>query len=341
MFVDTKGSFAGSYGEGLELTTVDFGPKMGNADMALTAKLHALLDEYGLDYFETTNLIAFATECFEKGILTKEDTDGLELVWGNANAALGIVNKIVDKQGFGVVLAEGVKRAAEAIGNGAEKYAMQAKGQALVGRDPRTSKGWGLAYAVSNRGPCHVRAHIPETYPANAWDASVHKILAKYDNPTDPLSEEGKAELVRWYEDIQAFKNCMEICLYTIYPWMIPSGSEAEMLTRLFRAVTGTCMEESDLLIIGERINNIERAFNVREGLSRKDDTLPARVLEEPYPDGPAKGQTVNLDLMIDEYYEFRGWDKATGFPKKEKLCELQLENVADELQRMDRLSKS
>ncbi len=339
LYVIPEGPYAGTYGEGLELTLVNFGPLMGNEDMDLLAKLHALLDEYGLEYFETADLIAFCTECFERGILTKEDTGGLELAWGRAESALGLVEQIVRREGLGDILAEGIKRASESIGRGAEKYAMQAKGQTLVGRDVRASKGWGLAYAVSSRGPCHVRAALPEGYPENAWDASVQKILRKYKDPTNPLLEEGKGELVQWHENLTAFKNSMNLCLFTLYPYNIRSRSQPEMLARLYSAVTGFDIDEDEVLVAGERITNLERAFNIREGLTRKDDTLPQRMLKEPYPDGPAKGQVVDLEPMIDEYYEFRGWDKDSGFPKKSKLLELELGDVADELQSMGKLA--
>jgi len=339
MFVVTDGLYAGAYGEGLELTTIDFGPKIGNQDMDFLVYLHDLLDGYGLDYFELTALISFATECFEKGILTKQDTDGLEFTWGNADAALGLIEKIVQKKGFGLVFAEGLKRASETIGRGSEKYAMQVKGQTIPPRDPRTSKGWGLGYAVASRGPCHMRAVIPETHPKDMWDTSVHNILEKYHEPPNNLLEEGKGELTKWYEDLVAFKNCLQICYYSIYPWMTPSGSETKALANLYYLVTGISIGDEELLRIGERVNNVERAFNIREGLVRADDTLPERFMKEPYPEGPAKGQVINLEPMIDEYYEFRGWDKVTGFPSKAKLLELQLDDVVSELQTMGRLA--
>jgi aldehyde:ferredoxin oxidoreductase len=332
LFVIPDGPYKGTYGGGLELTLVDFGPKMGNEDMDLLAKLHSLLDEYGIDYFETTHLIAFATECFERGILTKEDTGGLELRWGSAEAALTLVRRIVNREGFGGVLAEGLKRASESIGRGAEYYAMQAKGQGLTGRDPRPSKGWALAYAVSTRGPCHIRAAVEEGSPVDAFDASVRPILAKYTDPINPLLEEGKGELVAWYENLRAFQSCMEICFFSIAPWMVPWHSVPKALARFQSAVTGVDFDEAEILRIGERLINLEKAFNIREGASRRDDTLPTRFFTEPYPDGPAKGQVVHLEPMLDDYYTARGWDVKTGCPTGEKLRELNLDDVAEEL---------
>ena len=123
-----------------------------------------------------------------------------------------------------------------------------------------------------------MRAHLPEGYEETGWDASVQKILRKYKEPTNPLSEEGKGELVKWHEDLQAVKNSMEICLFIIYPWTVSSSSVPEMLARLYRSVTGIDMDEDRLLTAGERIINVEKAFNIREGWTRRDDTLPQRV---------------------------------------------------------------
>jgi len=168
----------------------------------------------------------------------------------------------------------------------------------------------------------------------------VQPILAKYEDPTNPRTEEGKAELVKWHEDLIAVKNSMEICLFAIYAWMIPSGSLPDAIVQLYDGVTGIRLSEEEVLRTGERINNLERAFNIREGLTRKDDTLPERVLKEPYPDGPAKGEVVRLEPMLDEYYDFRGWEQKTGFPTRSKLEELGLTDVADDLGRMGRLAQ-
>lgn len=339
LFVIQTGPDSGYYGEGLELTTIDFGPKMGSEDLSLVAKLHALLDEYGIDYFETTTLIAFAIECFEKGILSRKDTDGLELEWGSSETAHALIEKIIHKEGIGAILAEGVKRASEAIGKGAEELAMQTKGQTFAGRDPRTSKGWGLGYAVSSRGGCHVRAHLPEAYPPETWDAAVQSILAKYEDPTSPYTENGKGELVKWHEDLVAVKNSIQVCLFALYPWMVPSRSVPDALSECYYGVTGIRLTRKQILLTGERIVNIERAFNIREGLTREDDTLPERFLKDPYPDGPAKGQVVHLKKMLQDYYRFRDWDEETGFPRRRKLMELGLKEVADDLARMKRLA--
>jgi aldehyde:ferredoxin oxidoreductase len=172
--------------------------------------------------------------------------------------------------------------------------------------------------------------------PPGDWDPAVDHIIQKYKDPTNPLLEEGKGELVGWHENLQAFKNSLEICQFSIYPWMF---SVPQMLAKFYHAVTGNSMDEKKLLHIGERIISTERAFNVREGLTRQDDTLPRRMLEEPMPDGPARGQVVDLEKMLDDYYQFRGWDQSTGFPTRNKLNELELEDIADALEEMGRVS--
>jgi aldehyde:ferredoxin oxidoreductase len=231
----------------------------------------------------------------------------------------------------------------EIIGKETEKYMMHAKGMTFPGRDPRSSKGWALMYAVSSRGPCHIRAFIPESMPDHIWDVALEKKLQKYKDPKNRILEEGKPEIVYWYENLLAFKNSLEICLFSRDPWMFSESEEhfsiPGMLARFYNATTGLNISEEEVLEIGERIVNVERAFNVREGLTRKDDTLPERMLKEPMPDGFAKGQVVDLEPMLDEYYGFRGWDKSSGFPSKGKLLELGLDDIADELGRLGKLA--
>lgn len=344
MYVVTKGPFKGTYGEGIELSQpMDYGVRIGLYDLDAVLAIGTLGDELGLDYFDSSAAIAYAMECFEKGILTERDTGGLRLEWGNQDVIPKLIKMIAKREGIGDILAQGLNRAPEIIGKGTEKYVMHAKGMTFPGRDPRSSKGWGLMYAVSSRGPCHIRAFIPESMPDHTWDVSLDKILKKYKDPKNPMLEEGKPELVCWYENLLAFKNSLEICLFSSDPWMFSESAEhfsiPGMLARFYNGTTGLNISEEEVLEIGERIINVERAFNVREGLTRKDDTLPERMLKEPMPDGFAKGQVVDLEPMIDKYYGFRGWDQTSGFPTKAKLFELGLDEVADELESMGKLA--
>ena len=345
MYVVTKGPFKGAYGEGIELSQpMDYGTKIGLYDFDAVLAMGALGDELGLDYFDSSSLIAYAIECFERGILTEKDTDGLRLDWGNQDTLPKLLSMIARREGFGNILAEGLERAPRMIGRGSEKYAMQDRGMTAAGRDPRTSKGWGLMYAVSSRGPCHVRAFLPESMPDKGWDVSLDKILKKYKDPKNRVLEEGKPELVYWYENLLAFKNSLEICLFTSDPWMFSPEAKPfsipGMLARFYNATTGLDLSEEEVLRTGERIVNVERAYNVREGLTRKDERLPERWLKEPMPDGFAKGEVVHLEPMLDEYYTFRRWDKLTGLPTRQKLEELKLQDIAAELETLGKLAR-
>ncbi|MBW2207831.1 MAG: aldehyde ferredoxin oxidoreductase C-terminal domain-containing protein, partial [Deltaproteobacteria bacterium] len=322
---------------------MDLGVKLGLYDLDTVLAVGTLGDELGLDYFDTSTAIAYAMECFEKGILTERDTGGLRLEWGNQDVIPKLMVMIANGQGIGDIFAQGLDRIPKIIGKKTEKYMMQAKGMTFPSRDPRSSKGWALMYAVSSRGPCHVRAFIPESMPDHTWDVAIEKRLQKYKDPKNRILEEGKPEIVYWYENLLAFKNSLEICIFSSDPWMFSESDEhfsiPGMLARFYNATTGRDISEEDVLRIGERIVNVERAFNVREGLTRKDDTLPERMLKEPMPDGFAKGQVVDLEPMLDEYYGFRGWDRSTGFPTRDRLLDLGLEEIADQLGEMGKLA--
>jgi aldehyde:ferredoxin oxidoreductase len=344
MYAVTKGPFKGTYGEGIELSQpMDYGTKIGLYDFDAVLAMGALGDELGLDYFDSSSLISYAIECFQRGILTEKDTDGLRLDWGNQDTLPKLLSMIARREGFGKILAEGLEKAPRIIGRGSEKYAMQDRGMTFAGRDPRSSKGWGLMYAVSSRGPCHVRAFLPESMPDHGWDVSLDKILKKYKDPKNRVLEEGKPELVYWYENLTAFKNSLEICLFTSDPWMFSPTAKPfsipGMLARFYNAATGSDITEEELLQTGERIVNVERAFNVREGLTRKDDRLPERMVNEPMPDGFAKGEVVHLEPMLDEYYAHRQWDQASGLPTRRKLEELKLDDIATELAALGKLA--
>ncbi len=337
-YIVKTGPYAGTYGEGLELVHIGEAPKIGVHDMELMLRIGMVTDAYGMDIMETTAMIAFAMECWQRGILNQNDTDGLTLDWGNAEAILTLHDRIARRQGLGAILAEGLKRAPGIIGRGAEAYAMDAKGQVILGRNPRASKGWGLAYAVSSRGGCHVRAFVPEGYfgldqeeLAPIWPSDALAVVKDYKNPTDPLREEGKAELVKFYEDLRAFQDSMEVCRFSLYNGVVDSKDQSlsELMARYFNAVTGSRLSGQDVLQTGERIINLERAFNLRAGLTPEDDRLPDRMLKEPMPDGGAKGEVVHLAPMLDRYYELRGWDRASGRPGNDKLKELNLYDLS------------
>lgn len=303
-----------NYGHGLQFGTVfgHLGSELGINNVDALLKAHVLIDDLGIDSFTLGFSLAYAFECYEKGIITKEDTDGLELTWGNTNAMFAMIHKIAYREGLGRILAEGPKRAAEIIGKGSERFALHVKGlSAPFIDDPRAWQGAGLAYAVASRGGDHRRGMV-------------------LSNRFDPV---GQGEAVKIQEGVNSIKDSLIICAMFL-------GRDVPLLAKLYSTATGVEVNETDLMTIGERITNVEKAFNVREGMTRKDDTLPKRFLEEPLPEGPAKGQVVHLEQMLDEYYAARGWDVKTSLPKQAKLEELGLKDVADELVKLGKLPR-
>jgi aldehyde:ferredoxin oxidoreductase len=326
----TKGRFAGTWGVGLQnLTQLFFGPNIGVYDPDVVVRATALCNTYGLDVAMAGIIISWAMECFEKGILTEKDTGGLRLEWGNGDAALKLIEMIAYRQGIGDLFAEGVKAASEKIGKGAEKYAMHVKGDALDIQDPRPNKSWGLGCAVAGRGADHCMAGSASELGIGGWDPNRGECFDG--EKVDPLAEKDKGKMVKWLEDVRGFQNCMQICLFSHKNPLVSKIGQPAMAAKFYNSVTGLGLTDRDVLRIGERVVNLEKAYNIREGWSRKDDTLPERFLKEPVPAGFAKGQVINLQPMIDEYYQERGWDKS-GWPTKAKLVELGLEDVAGQL---------
>jgi aldehyde:ferredoxin oxidoreductase len=312
--------------------------QIGNPDVDLMFKLAALSDQYAIDVMNMGEVLGYVMECFEAGILTPSDLGGLQMDWGNSSAIMDLFEMVVRREGIGDILAEGVTKAAKVIGKGSEKYVMESKGMAVDSRDPRGSKAWGLGYAVSSRGADHCRHLFPDMpLVGGLTEPERMKRIFKFGGrELDRLSEKGQGEMVRFYEDEHTFRHCLEVCLFT---FRRVNPDSARLLADLYNAVTGLRISPSDVVTIGERVTNLERAFSVREGLTRRDDSLPDRFLKEPMPDGPTKGQVVNLDLMLDEYDDARGWDRDSGFPTRRKLEQLGLKEVADELDSLGKLA--
>ena len=303
------GKYAGASIEGPEYETLGmFGSNHEIDSLPYIIQANILCDKLGLDTISTGNVIGFVMECFERGLLSAEQTDGLELHFGDGEASLRAIEMIAAREGFGDIMAEGVKKLAEHIGAGSERFAMHVKGMEFPGYEPRGAFGGALSYAVSPRGACHRRAWPP-----------AHELLGDY----PPYAIEGKAEMVKELYDQNCILHSLLVCDFQSK--FIPL-SMADY-TQYFQAVTGEDISEEEFPTIAGRIETLIRMFNLREGLTRKDDTLPYRTLHEPLPDGPAKGQSIgeeNLNRMIDEYYACRGWD-SSGIPTEETLKKYQL----------------
>ncbi len=309
-----------SKGEGPEYESIGaLGTMCGLDDLNAITYAHFLCNEYGLDTISVGNTIGFAMECAEKGILT--ETDGIDLKFGNAQAVIDMLSKITKREGIGDLLAEGVKVMSKKLGKGSEKFAMHVKGLELPCYDPRAAKITGLAYVTANRGGDHITAYIE----GPAFLAMPFMIVDDADIG-DPLQElPEKTKVVKDFEDAFGVFDAIGGCKFM--GMVLTAEDWAELISKLM----GYDYTAADFRKTGERIYNLERAYLVREGCSRKDDTLPPRLLEEPLPEGPAEGHTVNLDPMLDAYYKFRGWDN-DGKPTKEKLQELGLDWVIDKI---------
>jgi len=275
-----------------------------------------LCDKYGLDTMSTGVVIAWAMECYERGILNEKDTDGLELKFGNHEACIKLVSKIALREGIGNLLAEGVKRASERIGRGSEHFAIHVKGLELPGYDIRGLKTAALGWAVAARGGCHNRsaAYEPD------MKGEVDRLKA----------EKGRGKIAARTEEFAALLDSLGICKF-LRGCFKDFYNEA---VRIYTLTTGIEMTVDELKRAGERIINIKKAFNVREGWTRKDDSLPPRVLKDPIPDGLSKGAYIKpeeLHLMVEDYYEARGWTK-NGLQPKSKLKELGLDDMAEEV---------
>ena len=325
-----SGPYAGFITEGPEFeTTYSFGSATGINYMPAIIAADRLCDEFGLDTISAGVVIAFAMELYEQGVLSKEELDGLDLRFGNHEAMIKLLRKIAYREGIGDLLAEGTKRASETIGRGAEKYAIHIKGSELPGYDVRGAKAHGLGYATSFTGGDHGRGYA---------------IQEIFDTPVpysvDRLTIEGKGKLCKWNQDVRtAVCDCMPFCAFPFD--MAIAEVATTLLPKLYESLTGYSLTAQEVEKVGERVNNVARAFNVREGFSRVDDTFPKRIMTEPIPGGASKGQLISaedLNKMLDEYYEARGWDKKTGVPSREKLEELELTYIADDLAKLKKL---
>jgi len=318
-----EGPYAGEPVEGPEYETLySFGGEIGNTDLGMIIEANRICDDYGVDTMSAGCTVGFAMELYEKNILTKQELDGLDLTWGNHGAAIELLKKIVTREGIGDLLAEGTRKAAQKIGKGSEQYAIQVKGLELPGYEPRGLKGSGLNLATAPLGASHCIGQCPQ------------EIMGP--QAVDRFTPEGKGKLCTFNQDKVALYETGIVCIFPMALGLIDVPTLGKMLC----AATGMVdfKDEDYLFTVGARILHIERAFNVREGFSRKDDYLPPRFQSEPLPSGPVQGHTVEMDQLLDEYYEARGWDKKTGYPTRSALERLDLKPVADELATMGRL---
>jgi len=332
LYTLADGPFAGTSLRSVEYETLNsMGAAVWNADLDTVLEANRVCDELGMDTISAGRAISFAMELWEQEILNLDETDGMALNWGDRDVILTLLDRMARREGdFATLLSRGVRQAAEAIGRGSEEYAMHVKGMAIAAQDGRAQKSMGLAHVTSNRGADHLKAFptIDETgYPDEARRRYGEEYLPEM---AQPLATKHKPFLVKDGEDFGAVVDSVGVCksggtfvLAEIY-W--------SDLAAALEAATGMTMPVERLKRIGERIYNLQRCYNARHGITRADDRLPRRFSEEPSPSGNARGETIQLEAMLDEYYQLRGWDPETGWPTKEKLRELGLDEAIEAL---------
>ncbi len=292
------------------------GPNCGINSLPAIIRLVELCDHYGMDAMSAGVTVSWAMECYERGILSKEDCDGLELNFGNDEAAVELLDKMAHRDGIGDLLADGVKRASAKIGQGSEHFAMHVKGLEMPGYDVRSLKTFSMGLAVGTRGACHNRSL--------AYELDIKGDVDRF------TVEPGRGKLAKAKEEFACILDCLVICKFLRKCF----DDFYEDLSDIYTMTTGIELSADELRAVGERVCNLKKAFNIREGWTKADDWLPPRVLEDPIPSGPGKGHYVKpeeLELLIDDYYSARGWTEE-GLIPRQKLIELGLEDIAQDV---------
>jgi len=296
-------------------TIAMFGTNCLNDNLESIIKVNDVCNRYGLDTISAGATIALTIECYENGLITKADTDGIEMTWGNHEAIVAMTEKLAKREGFGDVLADGAKAAAEKIGKGADEYAMHVRGQDVPAHDPKKEFHCATTYTLDPTPARHFQGS-EAMHPSG--------LLPEF----DPESFAGRGEAHRIGSNFNHAVVCSGMCLF-VY-WAFPN---VDPIIDFMGAVTGWDVTIDELLKSGERIANIRQAFNIREGLNPLQFKVPDRLLgRPPQKEGPLAGVTVDLDTMANEYLAAMDWDPKTAKPSKKKLQELGLDDVAQEL---------
>lgn len=305
-----EGEYAGVESEGPEYETVNaFGSRCGVDNLEAIAMANMNANRLGVDTISAGTLISFAMELHEKGILSTEECNGLDLYFGNHKAMNVLLQDIAYRKGLGDTLAEGVREAAKRIGKGADIYAMHVKGLELTATEPRAAQDSGLSHSIASRGGDHLRPWGPAFTLFNFGNEEMD-----LSGTPDPIVPEDKARVVRAMERTAIFTDLNGMCKFTVLcNTLAPSH-----LAKLYSTITGLALSPDDLSVIVDRVLTLQRALNIYKfGMNPKQDILPDRLMNEPAPNGPAKGKVVQLAPMLKEYYENAGWDPE-GYPKME-----------------------
>ena len=300
-------------------TAAAFGSMCLNNDLISLCKANELCNRYGLDTISAGATVAFAIECYENGLITQEDTGGIELTWGNHEAVIAMTEKMAKREGFGDVLADGVKIAAERIGKGADQYAIHVGGQELPMHDPRFEPGLGLIYKLDPTPGRHTQG--------NQYAKPVDLPYDMPDFGQDPLQQKGRGKHLRVVNSLNHVLQASGLCQFGYCSTRYPFTYE------FLSAITGHEYTLEETYIVGDRISNIRHAFNLREGINPLELAIPERAYgHPPLPDGPTANVAVDMDMMEAEYLEIMDWDAQTAKPSRAKLAELGLQDVAEVL---------
>lgn len=355
-YIVRTGPFAGVMSEGIDAEAMAWvSINVGGYSKDVAAYAYTLLSRFGMDSNEMGAAIGALMIMYEKGVITnsklKELKSGwLRPDWGDPETILSLIEMTAKREGVGNLLAEGPYNAAKEIGDGAEYWVIQNKGMCAGGGDRRPQKGGLLNHMVSNRGPDHLRGSPSLEFYGYTGDQIIAEDWAKYiadpelfEHAVKLTSYMGKAPLVIWQEYLRCLSDSFGVCSFNYGNW--PNTLiYPEDFAELYSAATGVECTGEDMLKAAERIINVEKAFNIREGWTREDDQPPERWVKEAQPNGGTKGERAHLDkfnMMLDEYYSLRGWDKDLGLPTRKKLEQLDLVDVANELERTAKLATS
>jgi len=289
-----------------------FGSNLLVDNLPAIAKSNELCNRLGLDTISTGGVIGFAMEAFERGIITKKDSDGIELVWGDEKAVHAMIKKIAQREGLGELLAEGVRSAAEHLGGIAKEFSVHVKGLEPPAHDPRAKMTAALGFATSNRGACHLQAF--------SHDFEEGEVIDDLGSPalTDRFTLIGKAENVYRMQNLMSILDSLTVCKFVLF-----GGMTVKPLSEFVHHVTGWDFDDTEFMKTGDRLYTLKRMYNVRLGISRKDDVLPPRMLVHKRGGGTNELPAVNI--MLNEYYQYRGWDEF-GIPTTKRLHELDLD---------------
>ena len=310
-----------------------FASNLGITDPEMVMRLHALANRYGLDGDHASAVMAWAVECFQHGIIDREETGGLELRWNDGPTMLRLLEQIVAGTGLGAVLAKGLDAAAAEVGRGSRRLAVTAHGNALMEAAMRSHKAWALGIVTSSKGGGHLRG--APAVEARRISPELSRACFGIDDIQDPTAYENKGKLVAWYENYKGVVDMMGLC-YLPSMWMELGLFTPDQIARFHHLVTGADGDAATLMHAGARLQTLEHLFNIlHAGFGRKDARVPEKLARVPVDRGPFAGQRLDAEgweQMLDDYYIARGYDPASGWPTRERMKALGLEEAGRRL---------